>query len=311
MENSISKFSEAFKFEDDEDGDSGYAPEPNIDPNAVNHLKNIVGDGKGAGIDTSSTTTTQAPDAEAELPEYFKPFEEVLKESFLKPEDDKDFSHEAIAKFGPEFAHLKSRDQIYDQTLYRQNYAQAINKYPDYQEYVDVVAGRTDLGDVLKKVIQANMEAQFDYSEEKFAARLEQYFDETGALTPAGKRATEQIKIKSIQTKDQIEAEAKSFATSKAGEYSQYRNVFETKLKTFNPFGIELSDDLRGHIKELIVSGKAQQAPKTPEEKAEREMITAIFSNPKSAAAFLQAADKRAFERGKQVGAKSLFRGSN
>lgn len=301
-------FNPSIQFEDDDDGGMP-SLQPAVDKSALSHLQTIVdGQTTPARIDTTSTTTAAATGELSGLPDYFKDFDEVSKQNYLNPNDDRtDYSAEALRKFGPEYSHLNTRDQIYDQTLYNKQYKDALASNSEYQTYDDIVQGRADVVSVIGDILADKLRQNFEFTQEKFEERLSIYVQD-GQLTQEGRSLADKLKRDAVNLKGQIESEAKTKATQKVSEYSQYRTVVDDQIKNFKPFGIDLPEEMRSHIREIITSGKSKQVPQTTEEKAQREILEAILSDKKAGFEFIRMIDARGIEHGTQKAAKTNFR---
>lgn len=302
-------FNKEFRFEGESNAPDPFATPASFDANGVKHLKEIVKDADGKTLNTSSNNNP-APTA-AEYADYMKPLEDILKGEFkTKDDSNRNYSAEAVKQFGNEFAHLNTRDQIYEQSLFNTTYKNLIKSDPNYGEYKAAIEGKVDMVEILKDVIAQKLRDDFNYSEETFNSRLEQFYKD-GELTSEGKRFGEQMKSRYANALQQIEQNAKAEANKKVGDYKEYSSTLETEIDSFSPYGVELPDDFRAHIRELIKSGKSKEMPKTPQERAQREILEAIVSDPLSAAKFIAAIDSRGVTHGRNTAAKTNFMTSN
>ncbi|MGG7664066.1 hypothetical protein [Dyadobacter sp. BHUBP1] len=303
------KFNKEAGFSSPDESDL-FKTEAAIDPKVTDHIKSVLASTAPKGVDTKPPGGAPPSQAEA-LPDYFKPFEDVLSKKFEFAEPDStDYSSLAVKEFGPNFAHLNSRDAVYDHSFYTLASENFLQENPQYQEALAVADGQFDEGDFLRDVIASQMRKNpFNFTKANYQEKLEEYFEE-GKINDEGKRLVAEIKkeYKSIQAG--LEQQARSYAASELAKYKEYRTTFADELKNFSLYGIELSDDIKRHIQEYVTSGKAkeaQTAATSMKDFARREILNALVSSEKAFLEVMRLVDKRGIDYGYNKKARTLL----
>lgn len=265
-----------------------------IDKKSVDTLKDISNTERKP-LDVSKETTLLDTKADkGEIPEFMKPYEDILtkKFEFNDEEDHTDYSSLAVEHFGSGFAHLKTKDAVYDHAMFVENYNGSLEQDENYWELKSVIDTPNNESQLLRDAIASKMKSNFLFTEDAYQAQLDRYFNE-GELNSDGKAFASQLKQMYNQEKSRIETTARNEANQKLQQYKEYKNAFREEIKNYKPFGVELSEDLRRHVEEFVMSGKLKnEGPKNTTDKARREILTALMYSEKAAVEFIHSIHK-------------------
>jgi len=287
-----------------------FAENPVFDSKALNVLEKasqqqvkpiVTGNDKPELVDTKKELS--------QLPEFLKPHEEILNKKFeFDGDDDTDYTSLAIEEFGTNFSYIKTRDAFYDQMVMAQTIDQQLSGNESYHKIVEYLETPGNETQLLRDAILEGLQTQMTYTPKNYQDQLDQYFEE-GEMNEEGKRKVAQIKKALVATRSRIEAEASTNASRTVANYKEYRNTVEDEIKNFNPFGIELSEDLRRHIGEVVRAGKHNQVdPKSPaKSRAQREILQALFTSEKAALEFINIIAQKGIEHGSQKILRNKF----
>lgn len=257
-------------------------------------LQTIIAQG-GQTTDTSKPTPAATP-GERELPDFMQPFKDVIAKPLDKPAEV-DYSAEARAKFGPEYAHLNTRDAFTEELVLRTEKQRLIDEHPHYKALAEVEAGTIDKAKVIRDTIRA-VEAKRandnfeDFDEAQYQAKLAKFF-ENGQLNAAGLQRYEEQKAGYLQHLSNIRQDVEIKAKQALDEYRTSNAALQTEVKRFNIAGVPLDEDMQIHALEFIRSEKLSEwlnnDKLTPAEHAERELKMALIADP---ALFMKWLDK-------------------
>jgi|GEM_PF-6797884 len=300
------KFNQEMGFSDKDD--SSFAGSPiGFDDQIVKELENRVKSTIPKGVDTQRNDA-DAADPENFIPEYWKGHEDLITKGFEIEEDKTNYSQLAMQKFGSEYSHLNSPEQVYDESFRQTEGGNYLSQNPRFREAQKVLQGGVTDADLVRQVLREKMDADpITFSRRMFDERISELFDEDG-LNEDGKRMANAFKGHYKNEYDRILQEATTHADSALQKEKEYRNVLTESLEKFSPFGVELPEDAKNYLKQLVKKNMVNPSqPKTPEERAERAINEAIFSDKKLLATLLRAVDKRGVEVGKTQKFKSKY----
>lgn len=296
-----------------DDGDSAYSAaigNTNIQDKDVDQLKNIISKGAPTGVDTNRTP--EQVDLNAR-PDYMKDYEEALSRKFEKPEDDQtNYSKKAIEQFGSEYANISTRDDFENELKFRDAVEDHRRRDPIIQRLEDVIGG----AETERSIIEGQMAAKLDKDdpdfEDNLKRRMDQFFDETGAINVRGKAKYAEIigQYKSaLQNKYQ---EAQQAGNQALVKHREFKSNLAAELKSFKPGGVELPEELAAHVNQYITSGKAKEwrdkTPDSPQEAAQKEILLAVIADPVARAHWINLLDERGQNYGAQKKARTFFK---
>lgn len=278
-----------------------------FDDQIVQELENRVKSTIPKGVDTQRNDA-DAADPENFIPEYWKEHEDLITKGFDIEEDKTNYSQLAMQKFGSEYSHLNSPEQVYDESYRQTEGGKYLDQNPRFREAQKVLQGGVTDADLVRQVLREKMDADpITFSRRMFDERIAELFDEDG-LNEDGKRMANAFKGHYKNEYDKILHEATSHADTALQKEKEYRNVLNESLEKFSLFGVELPEDAKGYLKQLVRKNMVNPSqPKTPQERAERAINEAIFSDKKLLATVLRAVDKRGVEVGKTQKFKSKY----
>lgn len=246
----------------------------------------------------------------AELPDFMKQHEEILNKKFeFEGDDNTDYTSLAIEQFGPSFSYIKGKDAFYDQMIRANTVQQELAANENYHKIVSYLETPDNDEALVKESILSRMRTHMTYTPKNYEDQLDQVFEE-GKLNAEGVQLAKNLRKELAGSRSKIENAANQAAAKTLVEYKEYKNTFEDRIKNFNPFGFELSDDLRRHLREFVNSGKHNEVDSSKlsvTDRVDREILQALITSPKAAIEFINLVTKKGIDHGAQKVLKKTF----
>lgn len=286
---------------------------PEVNKDALEALRNAVGNSTPRGIDTTPKTIVSKEPVALPTPDYFKDFEETLNKPYeFEQEDATDWKSEAVKRFGSDYADLDSREKVYDQSYLQERERDLLDNSTEYQNALRISDGQIDKGQYLKSLINQEKEKNpLTYTQSVYNEKIAEFFDEeTGKLNERG----EAIMNNFIQTqKDNVASyrqQAKELASKSLNEQKEYKSVLNQQLDQFKFGGLEIDEDTKRKLKEIISTGKLKdiiEKRNTPQDKAKREILWTLLNTDEAFLKVLSQIDKRGVNYGLNQKARNNF----
>lgn len=247
-----------------------------------------------------------------DAPDYIKPYKDLLASPFEKPEDpNTDYSERSIKEFGQNFGHLRSRDQFSDELLSRKTYNEFIAQQPSFKQVEDILEGRVDQGQLVRNKIKEIMERNLTYTDELYDQKVAEVFEEPGKLNEKGKAIFDQAVAPYKNWMEQTKNEARLQAEKAVSDSRIFNSTISSRVNDYSLFGLTLPPEMAESLVEYVKAGKNDEWLDNPnlnaQEKADREILIAIFSNDKFRAAFFNMISERGEMFGVNKKAKKLL----
>jgi len=276
-----------------------------FDDDLIKSLENKVNTSVPKGVDTAPVNEGNDPD---DLPEYWTPYKDLITGGFKVEEDKTNYSQLAVQKFGENYSHLNSPEAVYDESFRLEKGNEFLRSNPRFAEAQQALDNNSmPDAELIRKVLRERMDSDpITFSRRMYDERIAELFDEENKLTEDGKRMANSFRGHYKNEYEKILSDARSHADTSLQAEKQYRNVLHQTLDTFSPMGVEIPEDMKSYLKQVVTRNMANPPqPKTPEERAEYEIVKAIALDKKLFASLLRGVDKRGFETGKNSKFKS------
>jgi hypothetical protein len=276
-------------------------------------LAKIITSGDKDPLDTTRSTSAQ----ESGLSEYLQPYKDILEQKLTeKVEDTTDYSKEAREKFGEQFSAISTREQFVDELVFRKERDQVLESDQYYNQLLDVEKGNVDktkiVVDQIRNKMQKSAAENFEtFDEDKYNTAVAKFVAEGGALNPEGERLYKSIESGLLGYLSELRKAADTDARKAVADYKTNQSALDSEIKTFDILGIQLGDELGYHIQDFIRSGKLEEWEEetnlTPQQAAQRKILTALVANPKAFYTFLHKFAERSEEYGVNKVARKKF----
>ncbi len=283
-----------------------------INKDAFEALKSAVGNSTPRGIDTTPKSIVSKEPAAIPTPDYFKDYEETLNKPYeFEPEDTTDWKQEAVKKFGGDYADLDSREKVYDQSYLQERERDLLDNSKEYQSALRIVEGQIDKGQYLKGMIaEEKKKNPLTFTQSVYNEKIAEFFDEDGNLNESG----EEIMNNFIQAqKDNVsyyKQQAREVAGKSLNDQKEYKSVLNEQLDQFKFGGLDLDDDTKRKLKEIITTGKLKDIiakKNTPQDAAKREILWTLLNTDEAFVKVLSQIDKRGIQYGLNQKARNNF----
>lgn len=294
----------------DSDDSYGAAISTNVQDKDIKQLKNIIGNTTPSGVNTSRVTDEVDPNAR---PDYMKEYEDVLSRKFEKLEDDQtNYTKKAIETFGADYASISNRDQFEEELKYRDSLQNHINSDPHINILQNIIDGSETERSLIENVMSHKLDKDDPDYEDQLKRRMDQFFDENGAINQRGKAKYAEIIGTYKGALNSKLQDARKLAQDSVVQHREFKSTLANELKSYKPAGVELSEDLASHLNNFITSGKLQawldKAPENTQEAARKKIALALVADPQAFANWIDGVDKRGQNYGAQNKARTFFK---
>lgn len=224
-----------------------------------------------------------------------------------KTQDDTDYKAKLKEEYGIE-ADVANRTEYEKQAFQIYHRQEYLSQY-DIAGAQAIIDGKIAKDTVLQSVVERDLKASKVFSNRLYEEQMSELVKE-GQLTPEGEKRYSEIVEEQKSLLDKTLKAADKYAEGKLKEFDTHDAALEAALKVFKPMGIEMSDEWRGHIEDVIRGGQLSDFinnAKTHEEYVEREMWMALAASPKARADLFKSIFEKGIKHGVAQKATRLF----